>query len=65
MVMAPSAATGTIGLERLLLIFLMKTQQTKVQRTKSPLAMIDPTNNRLEILKLPTTSANATPTARR
>jgi len=34
MVMAPSAATGTNGLERLLLIFLMKTQQTKAQRTK-------------------------------
>jgi len=34
MVMAPSVATGTTGLERLLLIFLMKTQPTKVRRTK-------------------------------
>jgi len=32
--MAPSVATGTTGLERFLLIFLMKTQQTKLQRTK-------------------------------
>jgi len=39
--MAPSAATGTTGLERLLLIFLMKTQQTNLQRTKPP-----PTNDR-------------------
>ena len=65
MVMEPSAATRTTGLERLLLIFLMKTQQTKVRRTKSPSATIDPTINRLEILKLPKTSANATATARR
>ena len=34
MVMAPSVATGTTGLERLLLILLMKTQQTELQRTK-------------------------------
>jgi len=32
--MAPSAAAGTTGLERLLLIFLMKNQQIKLQRTK-------------------------------
>jgi len=41
MVMAASAATGTTGLERLLLIFLMKTQQTKLQRSKP-----SPTNDR-------------------
>jgi len=34
MVMAPSAAAGTTGLERVLLIFLMKNQQIKLQRTK-------------------------------
>jgi len=32
--MAPSAAAGTTGLERVFLIFLMKNQQTKLQRTK-------------------------------
>jgi len=32
--MAPSAAAGTTGLERVLLIFLMKNQQIKLQRTK-------------------------------
>jgi len=32
--MAPSAAAGTTGLERLLLIFLMKNQQIKLQRTR-------------------------------
>jgi len=40
-VMAPSAATGTTGLERVLLIFLMKNQQIKLQRTKP-----SPANNR-------------------
>jgi len=34
MVIAPSAAAGTTGLERVLLIFLMKNQQIKLQRTK-------------------------------
>jgi len=34
MVMAPSAAVGTTGLERVLLIFLMKNQQIKLQQTK-------------------------------
>jgi len=33
-IMAPSAAVGTTGLERVLLIFLMKNQQIKLQRTK-------------------------------
>jgi len=33
-VMTPSATTGTMGLERVLLIFLMKNLQTKLQRTK-------------------------------
>jgi len=32
--MAPSAAAGTTGLERVLLIFLMKNQQIKLQRTR-------------------------------
>jgi len=32
--MAPSAAADTTGLERLLLIFLIKNQQIKLQRTK-------------------------------
>ena len=32
--MAPSTAAGTTGLERVLLIFLMKNQQIKLQRTK-------------------------------
>jgi len=40
--MAPYAATGTTGLERLLLIFLMKTQQTKLQRTRP-----SPANDRI------------------
>jgi len=34
MVMAPSAAAGTMGLDRVLLIFFMKNQQIKLQRTK-------------------------------
>jgi len=34
MVMAPSAAAGTTGLEHVLLIFLMKNQRIKLQRTK-------------------------------
>jgi len=38
MVMAPSAAVGTTGLERVLLIFLMKYQPIKLQRTKPSLA---------------------------
>jgi len=32
--MAPSAAAGTTGLEHVLLIFLMKNQQIKLQRPK-------------------------------
>jgi len=32
--MAPSAATGTTGLERLLLIFLMKNKHTKLQQAR-------------------------------
>jgi len=32
--MAPSVAVGTTGLERVLLIFLVKNQQIKLQRTK-------------------------------
>jgi len=32
--MAPSTAAGTTGLKRVLLIFLMKNQQIKLQRTK-------------------------------
>jgi len=34
MVMAPSPAVGTTGLERVFLIFLMKYQQIKLQRPK-------------------------------
>jgi len=39
--MSPSAATGTTGLERVLLIFLMKNQQVRLRRTKP-----SPTNDR-------------------
>jgi len=40
--MAPSVATGTTGLERLLLIFLMKNQPIRLQRAKP-----SPANDRL------------------
>jgi len=46
MVMAPSVATDTTGLKRLFLIFLMKTQQTKLQRTK-PSPANDRSSNQL------------------
>jgi len=52
MVMAPSVAVGTTGLERVLLIFLMKKQQIKPQRTTFTSETIDPAINRSKPLKL-------------
>jgi len=66
MVMAPSVAVGTTGLERLLLIFLMKksSNQTSANETFTS-ETIDPAINRSKTLKLQRTSKNATTTARR
>jgi len=59
-------ATGTTGLERVLLIFLMKksTNQTSANKTFTN-ETIDPAINRSKPLKLQRTSKNATTTARR
>jgi len=53
--MAPSPAAGTTGLERLLLIFLMKSQQIELQRTK-PSPANDRSNN--QSVKNPQTPKN-------
>ena len=63
--MAPSAAAGTTGLERVLLIFLMKINRSSFSEQNLHQQTIDPTINRSKTLKLPKTSKNATTTARR
>jgi len=63
--MAPSAAAGTTGLERVLLIFLMKNQQIKLQRPEpSPAERSIQQSIGQKTLKLQRISKNATTTTR-
>jgi len=63
--MAPSAAAGTTGLERLLLIFLMKSQQIKLQPRRPSPANGRSSNQSVKNSQTPKNFQNATTTARR